>query len=141
MITVESSPSDFSVYGQPVTFTAKVSPQYANGPTGTVTFKDGNGPFTFTASLDGGTATVITFSLPVGFSPIQAIYSGDNNFTGSTSPVPASLFVKPAPLIVTADPKTKTYGSADPALTYTYTGLVNGDTSALLHRQPHPSRR
>ena len=48
MITVESSPSDFSVYGQPVTFTAKVSPQYANGPTGTVTLRDGNGP-TFTA--------------------------------------------------------------------------------------------
>jgi hypothetical protein len=35
-----------------------------------------------------------------------------------------------ATLTVTADPQSKTYGDADPALTYTVSGLVNGDTES-----------
>src|SRR5262249_47795646 len=46
-------------------------------------------------------------------------YTGDN------------FAITPAALTVTADAKTKTYGAADPALTYSYAGLVNGDTSAV----------
>jgi hypothetical protein len=44
------------------------------------------------------------------------------SFTG------AHLVVGVATLTVTADPQSKTYGDADPALTYTVSGLVNGDT-------------
>ena len=40
-----------------------------------------------------------------------------------------SFTVNPAPLTVTATNESMTYGGT-PALTYTYTGLVNGDTSA-----------
>ena len=42
----------------------------------------------------------------------------------------AVLNVAPAPLTVTAVNETQVYGAALSALTYTYTGLVNGDTSA-----------
>jgi filamentous hemagglutinin family protein len=41
---------------------------------------------------------------------------------------PGILTVTPATLTVTANPNSKTYGQNDPTLTYTDTGLVNGDT-------------
>src|SRR6185436_16163920 len=77
--------------GQPVTFTAAV---FANGPgsgtkTGTVTFTDG-GATIGTGMLDAaGHATFTTSALSVVGSPhaITAVYSGDSNFTSSTSPV------------------------------------------------------
>jgi hypothetical protein len=43
-----------------------------------------------------------------------------------------TLTVNRAALSVTADAKTKTYGSADPAFTASYAGFVNGETSAVL---------
>ena len=42
----------------------------------------------------------------------------------------ATLTVNPAALTVTADNQGMTYGGSVPPLTYHYTGLVNGDTSA-----------
>ena len=42
--------------------------------------------------------------------------------------VPAALTINQALLTVTADAKTKTYGAADPTLTYTAVGLVSGDS-------------
>ena len=44
-----------------------------------------------------------------------------------------TLTVTPAALTVTADDKSKTYGAANPTLTHTTTGLVNGDTAGDLH--------
>jgi len=44
--------------------------------------------------------------------------------------------VTPAPLTITADNKSKTAGTANPVLTATYTGFVNGDTPADLTSQP-----
>jgi hypothetical protein len=43
-----------------------------------------------------------------------------------------ALTIARAPLSVTADPKTKTLGAADPAFTATYVGFVNGETTAVL---------
>ncbi len=46
--------------------------------------------------------------------------------------VSSGLFtVNPALLQVTANPQSKVYGTADPTLTYTFSGLVNDDTSAV----------
>ena len=47
-----------------------------------------------------------------------------------------ALTVTPAQLIITADNQTKVYGAALPTLTASYTGFVNGDTSASLTTQP-----
>jgi hypothetical protein len=47
-----------------------------------------------------------------------------------------SLSVTPAALTITADNKTKVYGSGLPALTASYAGWVNGDTSASLITLP-----
>ncbi|WP_181875970.1 BspA family leucine-rich repeat surface protein [Sphingobacterium spiritivorum] len=44
----------------------------------------------------------------------------------------ADLTITKATLNIVADAKTKVYGTADPALTYTVTGLVNGDDQTVI---------
>ncbi|MBA6435311.1 Ig-like domain-containing protein [Streptomyces sp. GMR22] len=77
-----------SVFGQPVTFTATVTPNApATGvPTGTVTFViSGSGGGSFTQPLSGGTATFTTSGLGTGSHTVTANYSGDANFAASSS--------------------------------------------------------
>jgi LmbE family N-acetylglucosaminyl deacetylase len=76
-----SSSADLSAYGSAVTFTAIVTPSAA---TGTVTFMDG-ATVLGTGALSGGTVTYATSTLGGGTHSVTAIYSGDANFTGSTS--------------------------------------------------------
>ena len=77
-----------SVIGQAVTFTATVTAAAPGSgtPTGTVTFYDGSTVLD-TATLSGGSAAFATSALALGSHPITAVYGGDTNFTGSTSPV------------------------------------------------------
>jgi autotransporter-associated beta strand protein len=86
-ITVTSSANP-SVFSQPVTFTASVTPTApgAGTPTGMVTFKDGTTTLG-TASLgSNGSATFSTTTpLSVGTHSITAVYTGDSNFATSTS--------------------------------------------------------
>ena len=80
-IIVSSSPNP-SVYGQPVTLTATVTPSSA---TGTVTFKDGKATLG-TGTITGGTATFTTSTpLKVGSQSLTAVYGGDTNYAKSTS--------------------------------------------------------
>ena len=44
--------------------------------------------------------------------------------------------VTPAPLMITADNKSKAYGTVNPVLTASYTGFVNNETPADLTAQP-----
>src|SRR5207245_8288039 len=67
---------------------------------------------------------------PVGKYEIQATGATDPNY--SITFVKGSLEITPASLTITADDKTKVYGAALPALTASYSGFVNGDTSASL---------
>ena len=46
------------------------------------------------------------------------------------TPATGTLLIAPASLAVAADPQTKIYGNADPALTYTVSGLQAADTAA-----------
>ena len=50
--------------------------------------------------------------------------------------VGGKLTVKPAPLTITADNKTKAYGEALPQLTYTITGFVNDETEDVVTTKP-----
>ncbi|OPF77825.1 vegetative cell wall protein [Streptomyces antioxidans] len=86
--TVLTSSANPSVFGQPVTFTATVTPNPpATGtPTGTVTFViSGSGGGSFTEPLSGGTATFTTGDLGTGSHTVTATYSGDANFAPSSS--------------------------------------------------------
>ena len=76
-----------SALGQAVTFTATVKPASGSGiPAGTVTFNDGATALG-TGTLNGGTATFVTSGLGAGVHSITAVYGGDANFGGGTSPV------------------------------------------------------
>ncbi len=74
------------VFGQSVTFVAKVTAAVAGTPSGTVTFLlDGQTPLA-TVPLDGsGTAMLSTSNLSLGSHTITATYSGDPNFLAGPS--------------------------------------------------------
>ncbi len=69
-------------------------------------------------------------------SPYAITASGAVDPDYTISYVAGTLTVTPAPLTITADNQTKAYGAALPTLTASYTGFVNGDTSASLTTQP-----
>ena len=82
-------------YGTQVVLTASVSPSAFNtaNPSGTVTFTSTPQGIIGSAPLTGGSATLTLGSLPVGSYTITASYSGDGNYTGSTSTTPVSISV------------------------------------------------
>ena len=81
--TLASSPNPSGV-GQPVTFTATVTPEFGGTVTGKVAFYNGRAQLG-TASLSGGVANYTTTKLPAGTDSITAVYKGSNSFTTSTS--------------------------------------------------------
>lgn len=83
VLTSSLNPSNF---GQAVTFTATVKPQFLGTPTGTVTFED-NELKPVTVALVGGTAKFTTSTLARGAHPLTAEYNGSADFTASDSPV------------------------------------------------------
>ena len=80
--SLKSSPNP-STFGQAVTLAATVSGQYGGTPTGSVTFSWGNE--SSIVPLNSGLAVLMISALPEGTDSITAVYSGDTNFTGSTS--------------------------------------------------------
>jgi len=82
--TALASSKNPSEFGQSVTFTATITPSAA---TGTVTFKNG-AVVLGTGAVSGGKATFSTSTLTVSTVGhlITAVYSGDSNYVGSTSP-------------------------------------------------------
>jgi subtilase family serine protease len=94
-ISIASSP-DPSTVGQPVTLKAMVTPQSGVGtPTGSVTFEFGYGGIIGTATLNGGQANLVTAFANPGTKSIVAVYSGDVNFFGSTSPTMSHIVTLP----------------------------------------------
>jgi autotransporter-associated beta strand protein len=81
-------------------------------------------------------STTATAASHVAGSPYSITASGAVDPDYSINYVSGTLTVTPAPLTITADNQTKVYGAALPALTASYSGFVNGDTSASLTMQP-----
>jgi hypothetical protein len=122
-----ASSANPSTAGQPVTFTATVTPAGPGAPTGTVTFKDGANTLG-NGSLNNGRAPFTTSSLSAGPHSITAVYGGDTNFSGSTSGVLSQT--------VTSDTggatSTSVSGSPNPATigqTVTLTAIVTSSGS------------
>jgi len=65
---------------------------------------------------------------------IEVAGGADNNYNFTYAS--ASLVIEKASLQVTADNKTKVYGSDNPVLTYTYSGFVNSDNGDDIDQQP-----
>jgi len=94
--TAASAPNP-SVYGQTITITATVSSSVTT-PTGTVTFMDG-ATVLGSATLSGGVASFTTSALVANSHSITALYSGDTNYNGSTSPVSFQTVTKAMPVL------------------------------------------
>ena len=78
--------------------------------------------------------TTATASSHVGSYDISASGAVDSDYT--ISYVDGSLTITAASLTITADNQTNVYGGTLPILTASYTGFVNGDTSASLTTPP-----
>lgn len=78
--------------------------------------------------------TTATTASAVGSYPITATGGVSDNY--SFIYVPGVLTVTPAVLTVTANSVSKTYGAANPALTLSFSGFVNGDTTTSVTTQP-----
>ncbi len=89
------------------------------------------------AGPQGTTQTVTSSSGAASFNLSSLTLSQPGSYTltasatGLTSAT-ANIVVSYPALTVTGDNKTRSYGSTNPALTYTVTGFLNGDTSAIL---------
>lgn len=88
-VTTVLSSLNSSTYLNQVTFTAQVlaTPPGSGIPTGTVTFKDGATIIGVTNINSSASASFTTSSLLTGTHSITAVYSGDTNYTTSTSSV------------------------------------------------------
>src|SRR5437899_2616309 len=86
--TVLNSTPNPSVFGQAVTLTAMVTPVRPDtiAPTGTVVFKDGATTLGV-VTLVNGSASLVTSALAAGAHSLTASYSGDLEFSASTSAV------------------------------------------------------
>ena len=87
MVALSPKSPNPSVFGQSVAFTATVNAVApASGtPTGSVAILDGSITLGTATLSSGGKATLTTKALPAGPDTITAVYSGDSNFTTSTS--------------------------------------------------------
>jgi glycosyl hydrolase family 44/Big-like domain-containing protein len=84
-------------FGQSVTFTATIAPVSGSGvPTGSVTFNDGATQIGTGTLNSSGAAAFNTSSLGVGSHSVTAVYSGDTNFSGSTSAAVVVTVAAPA---------------------------------------------
>ncbi len=84
--TILTSSLNPSNYGQAVTFTATLTPQYSGTVKGKVTFYDGTTALG-SKSLNGGVARFTTSTLSQGTHTITATYNGNSNFIGSSASI------------------------------------------------------
>ena len=120
--TLGVSPASPSVFGQPVTFTAAVSP---NDNGGSVKFLDGATPIPGCSAqaVSGAShqATCATGGLSVGNHTISAVYTGDANYLGSTSSnTPYAVNKASTTTTLSANPA----GSSTFGQTVTFTALI-----------------
>jgi hypothetical protein len=127
---ISASPGS-SIFGNPVTFTAVVTPSSGSGtPTGTVTFYNG-GVSLGTVTLGGGSASITTSSLSVGVHSMNATYSGDTTYQASASAIlPYTVSAAPSGFIpwydcawtyrknITIDKTKVVGGSVDPITSF-----------------------
>ena len=123
-------------YGQAISFTATIGPVSSGpAPGGTVQFLVDGTNFGVPITVSAGVATSMsTTGLAAGLHTITASYSGDPDYAAGSSYV--DVTVAQALLTLTANPVSVPFGAPIPPLTYSLSGLVNGDTAAVIHGLP-----
>nr|WP_295864043.1 MBG domain-containing protein [uncultured Chitinophaga sp.] len=103
----------------------------------------GDAPFPLNAVSDAGLPVSYTLTGPasligsmvtitgIGTVTVTATQGGDNNYDPA-APLVTSFSVSKAPLSLMADNYAREYGRNNPALTYHYSGFVNGEDASVL---------
>ena len=102
------------------------------------TYGDADPDLTYEVTFGAGSASAVELGIVISRVPgenvgdynITASYNASNNYVVTV--VDGTLTINKATLGINIDDQTKFYGNTDPELTYTATGLVNGDTTALI---------
>jgi len=124
--SVTSSPNPITL-GQTTTLTATIQPGTGNTATGAVVFLDNSTPLGF-ANVSNNSASLAVTSLSVGTHAITAQYTGDTNFSGSTSaPIPETVNPGAATVNLAAGLNPSVYGQAT-----TVTGSVQGSSISAI---------
>jgi hypothetical protein len=133
------TPTTIALVAIPTTFvpnanvrlTATVTP--ASGPTGTVQFLDTTtGAILGSADVSDGVAVLNTTAIglpPAGPHSLQAIYSGDTTYAGSTSPSIVVVVTAPTVTTLTVSPSTSVFRGQ--AVTFTATVTPTTPTTPL----------
>jgi len=123
-ISVSTSQSPINL-GQTATFTAAVQPSASAAATGTISFYDNGSNLVGTVPIVGTTnsASLVSPVLALGGHAITAHYSGDSNYTGSTTSSFVLEQVNPSASVVNLSTTTTTYGQAA-----VFTATVQGVT-------------
>lgn len=130
----------FTITPASVTLTANSDTKMYNGTEQTITgFTSSVNGLTFTGVSASGSGTNVG-EYDVTFNDVTVNSTTDNTgnylVTGTTN---GTLTITPRNVTVKADDKTKTYGDADPELTVTITGLLEGDPVSSISYNP-PTR-
>ena len=130
ILTVTPAPLTISADDQTMAYGAAL-------PTLTVSYSGFvNGDTTNNLTTQPTITTTATASSHVSGNPYAITASGAVDPDYTISYVNGTLNVTPVALLITANYQTTVYGAALPALTASYTGFVNGDTSASLTTPP-----
>jgi sugar lactone lactonase YvrE len=134
-ITISSFSPASPVYGQTVTVYATVSGATPL-PTGNVVFTlDGTTTYSGTVN-SSGVASASLPGLSAGLHTVSAAYTSSNGYLGSSTSSSSSVTVTKAVLTVTANNTSRAVGAANPTFTASYSGFVNGETTAVLSGSP-----
>src|SRR5205823_2183558 len=109
----------------------------ASNPTLTASYSGFvNGDTTAVLSGSPALSTTATSSSAAGTYPITAAAGSLSASNYTLAFVNGTLTVGQATLTVTADNQSRAYASANPTLTASYSGFVNGDTASVLSGAP-----
>ncbi|WP_075340793.1 BspA family leucine-rich repeat surface protein [Tenacibaculum agarivorans] len=122
--TITYVPADLSITAKPITITADAKSKVYGSTDPVLTYTITSGSLETGDVLTGGLTRIV--GEDVGMYTINSNLS-NSNYT--ITYVPADLSITAKPITITADAKSKAYGSADPVLTYTITAgsLETGD--------------
>lgn len=121
--------SEKSVYGDPVTLTAVISPTDERELAGTVTFTNDLGTTLCTVPVESNTASCVTGALEVGDRRVVAHYGGHTNDGPSDSTEePVHVTRIPSALVATVSPARSEYGTP---ITLKAAGLTASSTGTI----------
>ncbi|WP_454181706.1 MBG domain-containing protein [Parvibaculum sp. MBR-TMA-1.3b-4.2] len=119
-----------TVKARPITVTADNLARLYGASNPGLTWQMTSGNLVNGDKASGGLTTLAAASSDVGtYGITQGTFGFGSNY--ALTFVPGTLTVNPATLTVTADTQSRSYGDSNPALTYGYSGFVNGDGAGL----------